>query len=473
MTRVGSQTPRWECRAPGAVGSKVDDVVEVGGGAGLVFDPWQLYWLAAATAVRDTGLWAALEAALLVPRQNGKTGPVAALMPTAVTRWGMKQVIYTAHEFKTALEAYAATRAVVETSPDLMELGPKFRRSGVETGIEFPMLGANIRFLARTGGSGRGFTGDLIVFDESFALRADMVEALLPTLSARPNPLVIYLSSAPLSSSEQLHNIRRQGLAMARGEALDEDRDEDLTVLEWSAEEGASPGDWDAIYQANPALGLRLTERFVVKERRRMSERGFGRERLGIPDDPDGLEQVDVARWTALTDEASEPLRPLGYGIGVTWERDSAAIGAAGVRPDGLVHVEVVEHLPGVAWLVDRCVEIWDRHQVPFWVELDSPAVSFVGPLEARGVEVRTRAKGAGHAPLLVDGVKAASLRHLGQASLTSALVGAARRNVGDSWTWNRRSSADDISPLEGVTLAHYGAVVEPAPPPKRKARVL
>ena len=96
---------------------------------------------------------------------------------------------------------------------------------------------------------------------------------------------------------------------------------------------------------------------------------------------------------------------------------------------------------------MSRLVELWKRYQVPVWIELSSPAASFAGPLEAQGVEVRTHARGGGAAALFADAITNGTLRHLGQASLTSALTGARRRQQGDTWSWSRSSSSVDISP--------------------------
>ena len=51
-----------------------------------------------------------------------------------------------------------------------------------------------LRFVARTTGSGRGFTADLVIWDEAFNLPETVVGAQLPTLSAVPNPQLWYTS---------------------------------------------------------------------------------------------------------------------------------------------------------------------------------------------------------------------------------------------------------------------------------------
>ena len=421
---LGEQRPRVEV-VPSAYDSAGPEVADLAADSGVILDPWQRHVLEVGLAEDRYGKWSALQTGLVVPRQNGKTAVLAALCLGVVflnldgidAAGTPPTIIFSAHEFKTAKETFRLAARMVRNGP-LRSKFLKTRESGVETGIEF-RTGARILFVARSGGSGRGFSGDLVVFDEAFALRQTMLGALLPTLSARPNPQV-WLASSPSSPSS------------------------------------AAP-------RANPALGYRLTERFIAEERRTLDTREFERERLGIGDEPDGATAFDVARWQGLADADSKVLRPLAMAWDITPERDAAAIAVSGVRADGRAHVEVVEHIPGTDWLLARLVELWGRWKVPFWCEAASPAASLVGPLEAKGVEVKTHPRGGGADALFADAIQNGSVRHLGQASLTSALVGSRWRISGDTRSYSRGSSATDICPLKAGALAHYGAMVEPA----------
>lgn len=44
----------------------------------------------------------------------------------------------------------------------------------------------------------------------------------------------------------------------------------------------------------------------------------------------------------------------------------------------------------------------------------------------------------------------------MGQAALNGGAEGAAQRTLGDAWAWSRRSSRANVSPLVGVSLAHW-----------------
>lgn len=473
--RRGKQLPRVQV-APTAYDSNGHIVADLSADCGIELDPWQRHVLDVSLATGRDGKWAALQSGLIVPRQNGKTAIMAALCLGMVllNLDGVDEIgtpptiIYSAHEFKTAKETFRLASRMVQNGP-LRRRWLKNRESGVETGIEFK-TGARILFVARSGSSGRGFSGDLVVFDEAFALQQKMLGALLPTLSARPNPQVWLSSSAAMHDSTALHKL----MARANGTYVpddDDDEDEDeLAYMEWSIEPGSRPNsDRDGWAEANPALGYRLTERFIKEELRTLDAREFERERLGVPDDADGATAFDVARWQTLIDGDSSIPRPLGIGFDVTPERDQAAIAVAGVRmEDARAHVETSEYLPGTEWCMARLVELWNRWEAPIWIELGSPAAAFAEPLRAKNVDVRTLAKLGGHDPLFADAVTNGTVRHLGQASLTSALIGARKKVSGDTWSYSRGSSTVDICPLKAASLAHYGAMVEPAVVPVR-----
>jgi len=446
--------------------------------AGLTLDPWQRLVLMEGMRLGPAGLYAALEVLLLVARQNGKSGIMAALVSSA-PRLGLRKVIYSAHEFKTALETYDLTVELVKYGPlGQCDPEPKYRRSGTETGIEWAAgtefadglvlpRGCRIHFIARSRSSGRGFSADLVVMDEAFSIQAFTMAAILPTLSARPNPQVWYASSAPLNDSEQLHQLRERALS-----AVPSDR-ASLTMIEWAVEADRPHDDRNGWAQANPGLGYRITERFIEVELASLSPQDFGRERLGIPDEPDGITKSSLEHWAGLIDGDSEIISPLAFGLDMTPERDNTAITVGGLRIDGLAHVEVVEHLPGSEWVEARVVDLWKRHGIPFWIQTSTPAAALIGPLEAKGVEIKTHPLGGGAAALFADAIRNSTLRHLGQGSMSRALAGARKRRMGDTWTWSRTASTVDICPLVAASLAYYGTMVEPPAPKPKKARVL
>jgi hypothetical protein len=87
-------------------------------------------------------------------------------------------------------------------------------RSHGEEGIELKG-GQRIRFRTRTKGGGRGFSGDFLALNEAMELPESTMGALLPTLSARPNPQVWYTgrrSTRRSTSTASFRPVRERAL---------------------------------------------------------------------------------------------------------------------------------------------------------------------------------------------------------------------------------------------------------------------
>ncbi|MEU8316675.1 hypothetical protein AB0B84_29520, partial [Micromonospora sp. NPDC049033] len=298
------------------------------------------------------------------------------------------------------------------------------------------------------------------------------------TMSAVPNPQIWYLGSAGIGApSVQLGRLRARALASLEPGA---EPDPSLAYFEWSVEphraecrpdctDHADPDDPEAWAVANPALGIRISPEHVRNERLSMGTGGiFERERLGVGDYPvEGgttWQVIPEETWRALADPKSSPEGSLAFAIDATPERDHAAICAAGTWRGG-THVEVIEHRPGMGWVVERAKELHERWKPRCWVvDAGGPAGSLVVDLaEALGVEIVTpKAREIAAATgQMYDAVVNQSLSHLDQAPLATALAGAQKRPLGDAWAWARRGVSVDISPLVGVTLARWGLSVE------------
>lgn len=466
---IGDQEPRFRV-VPEYVSSAGREAIELAAHAGLILDPWQQLVLVEGLGERPDGKWSAFEVAAIVARQNGKGGIFEARALAGLYLFKEELQIYTAHEFKTAQEMFRRVLALIQSTPDLDRRVMRVRTSHGEEGIEL-RSGQRLRFLARSGGSGRGFSGDVVFLDEAMILGEDHMGALLPTMSARPNPQLWYGASAGLGApSVQLARIRRRALkAIKAGTTAG-----GLAFFEWSVEPHApecpedcdqhdDPDDPRAWAKANPGLGIRISVEHVAHERATLGHEVFLRERLSVGDYPseeDGWEVISQEQWAALVDPASEPEDPVAFAADVTPERSAAAIAVSGRTKDGLRHVEIIDHRPGVGWAVDRLADLVERWG-PCAVVIDAagPAGSLIAPLEQRGIEVvtpsaREMAQACGQ---FYTAVTEQQLRHLDQAPLTAALAGARKRPLGDAWAWSRLGASVDITPLVAATLAAWG----------------
>jgi hypothetical protein len=453
--------------APPAVSSAAAEAVELAETAGLVLDPWQRLCLEVMLGERADGRWAAFETGVECQRQNGKGGIIEAVELAGLFLFGEQLILHSAHKFNTAREAFRRLRFLIENTPDLDRRVRQVRQSNEETSIEL-RSGQRIRWLARSTGSGRGFTGDRVILDECMILDASMMGAVLPTLAARPNPQVNYFGSAPLASSSQWHSVRRRAMSGDPGR---------LAFVSWSV--AAPPtgldseqlrawaADRDRWATANPAMGIRIPEEFIAAEFDALPLGEFLRERLGVGDEPTETSAdlaLSVDDWEACRDPGASISAPVAFGVQVAPDRTRSAIVAAWVRPDGLVHVEQVDVRDGVRWLPGRMAELHERWSPRWFIDAAGAAGTLVPlvafPLELVATRDLTRACG-----LFFDLVTDRQVRHSGYADLSAAVGAARRRLVGDAWVWAQRDAVVDVSPLMAATLAAWGVQQVPVAP--------
>lgn len=439
------------------------DVVDLAALAGLVLDGEQAMAMDALFAEKPGDKPAAFEAAVICARQNMKTVAFQAAALADLFLFEQRLVVWTAHLFDTAQEAFRDIVALVDGCQYLSREVRKVSRSRGEEGIELTS-GARLNFLARSKTGGRGLSGDKVFLDEAFALSPAEMGSLLPTLSARPAPQVRYGSSAGLESSGILRGIRARGRA---------GNDPSLAYLEWCAPEdgcalpdcshalgveGCALDDRDLWQLANPALGRRLDVDVIAAERRALPPVEFARERLGWWEDPpaDDGAVIPAEAWVACQDRSSRfGSGPSALGLYLTGDRATAYVAAVGTAAGGVRHVELVwEGLPSRA--VKAVEGLVAKRQAPLVLDPGSHAGSLIGDLEAAGVTVvqiklQELAAACGQ---LYDAVRDGTIRHIGQPQLDLAVFGSTTRTTSrDAWVWKGPATP----PLMAVTLALHG----------------
>lgn len=483
---LGVQQPRVQW-VPEYVTSAGQEAIELAASAGLHLDPWQQNVLTGGLGETADGRWSAFEVGLVVARQNGKGAIFEARELAGLFLFGERLIVHSAHLFETSMEHMIRVLQLIESTPELDRRVQRVSRAHGEEGITLKG-GQRLKFKTRTKGGGRGLSGDCIVLDEAMELSAAALAALMPTLSARPNPQLWYGGSAV---DQMVHangvvfaKIRERGHAGGDPSLAFFEHSVDPDVYNANpAEVAADPRYW-AI--ANPGKGIRITEEYIGNEQRSLPAREFSTERLGIGDWPDVSEGADqvIPQWASLADPESEIAGTVAFAVDMTPERDWTCIAAAGRTSDGRMHVEItggddLDHRPGSRWVVPRILELVESHG-PCVLVIDgrSPAASLIPELEAAGVTVAgsdgpdgdalivktTAGEMAQACGALFDAATAdpAELVHFGQRDLDQALKAAKRRDVSDAWAWARKSGGD-ISPLVAVTLAAYGHTVHGA----------
>lgn len=462
---------------PERVSSAGRETIDLAASCGIILDPEQCLAIDVLLSERAGGKWAALEGCVIQSRQNGKTGGI--ILPIVLADlflFGTQLIVWTSHRFKTSQESFHELRLVIEANDHLRKRVKHIRTANGDEGIDL-ITGSRVQFLARSKGAGRGLSGDRVILDEAYDLSAADMGSLLPTLSARPNPQVIYGSSAGQDHSEVLRNIRDRGRL---------GNDPSLAYIEWCA-----PGSWDeppcqlghscnhvlgipgcALDNpefwrlANPAYERRIPHSFIAAERRALPPAEFARERLGWWDNPaTGMQPIDPAAWAACAFPREDP--PTGvpaFVIDVAYGMRSTAIGVAGTY-GATPHIELADHRSGTSWVTERVLELkarWPRSR--FGAFTNHAVGALVPELAAVGVELEKLSDSdMGRACAHVQKLVPDGLTHSDDPLLTVAIGGAVKREIGEGlWSWGRRKSVTDISPLVAVTGALWLLAQEP-----------
>ncbi|WP_433382779.1 hypothetical protein [Streptosporangium sp. CA-115845] len=468
--RVGSQTPRvanW----PQYPISAAPEVIDLAASAGLHLDPWQQFILTHGLGQRLDEQWTARKVSVWVPRQNGKGGVIEALELAWLFLFKDELIIHSSHQHRTSSRAYARLERIIRGAPHLFRQVEQFRQANGEQQIE-TRDGRLLQYVTRSRTAIRGFSSAKIILDEAQELTSDQMAAVLPTVSAMPNWQVWFLGTPPDDAAAWCYGLRADGEAgAARLAHFDWGADLDPTS---AADRRRAAADRDLWYACNPALGVRITEE-TVEDEAKPSGLGelFSVERLGAwkPRAEAGPGVLNIEVWQSLTDPGSRREGAVAFAVDVTPSRDSACIGVYGLRADGLGHVEIVDRRPGTNWVVDRLVELrgrWDP--VAIGLDVKGPAGSLLVDLEKRGITrpedpdkpkrgdlaIPTASEVAAGCGQFADAVAQATLRHIGQDEMTTAIMGAKTRPLGDAWAWGRRISTADISPIVVATNARW-----------------
>lgn len=472
--------------------------------------PWQKWFLLHAlelhpTEVDDYGdpTFRFRKVVLLVGRQNGKSTVMQAL-----TLWRMyvdrcSLVIGTAQDLEVAESLWGES---VEMAQETEELNDEIGKIERQPGRKMFRLrsGETYKVKAATRRGGRGLSGELVLLDELREHQTwDAWAAVTKTTNAKSRAQVYGISNAGDGSSVVLRHLRKtahaelgdpDGINSDASELVDDldgiDPDEiddsGLGIFEWSAPSGADIFDRDAWAQANPALGWRIREATLASDARTDPEWVFRTECLCQWSDGSLQGPFPPGVWEALQDDASAAAAesPLLWGLDVSVTSPTAHIGVAGLREDGIRHIEVVASRAGVHWVGE-----WFRERVVRYggmrVAIQArgcPASALIEDLEAieetdaetgkvhkvevvawGGSDLVTGTIGFYNAVVLprpnpdgspvvddeghrVDHTR--GLRHRDQPGLNLAAATAEIKPMADGgWVWDRKKSATDIAP--------------------------
>lgn len=442
---------------------------------GTPLDPWECEAVIRAGELLPNGRPRFRRVLIIVARQNGKTFLVRLLTLywLVVDCWEM--VYATSNTAANAKRQWLKVVDMMETHPVLREF---FKRKLQTTGMETltTVDGAEYCFGAANGDAGRSFSIDRLVIDE---LRQhhnfDAWDAAYPAMNAKPDAQAWCITNQGSLKSLVLDYLRDAALAdINEGNA-----EGDICLLEYSAPDGSSPVDPEALAMANPNLGRRIELRTLLGEAQAAMRAGgeklatFLTEVLCMKV-PTLDAAVDAYAWRAGNRESwpQKRTRPVAF-LDINPPGTHVTLCHAAVLVDDTIVVAVREvwegtdavkrlraDLPGL--LADM------RPQKLGWLPVGPGAAlgAYMAKLKVAGCTIEP-VQGSDVAQMCMgfaERVLAGDVVHLNDPLLEAHVTGAAKYNVGETWRFTRADGAEDVDAAYAAAGAVQFALTLPKP---------
>ena len=495
---------------------------------GMSLLPWQAWFFVHALELDENGRFRFKTILLLVARQNGKStiSLVLGLFALYVLQW--RTVLGVAQDLDTAEEILDLAIEIVtesdededgEEQPLRPWLADQVDKIVAVNGKHALALTKRRRWKVKAASrkAGRGFSGDLILFDELREQQNWLAwGAITKTTMARPHALVMALSNAGDLLSVVLKHLRRLAhlavgdpdgigelsaienfmLAQEKPDDVEDDGASSLFLAEWSTAPGREKTDRDGWCEANPSLGYLIEESTIAGACHTDPEWVFRTEVLCQW--PDGaIEQpYPPGTWDACANQPVDGpegpilapvdtlVGPLAACVDVSDDNSRAHVVVAGFRADGVPQIEHRASRIGTHWVEEFLADPRIRHRLIGVTaqERGAPASALLAELQA-SEDFTLPIKPWSGADLLnayVDFDKrviAGTLRHNAQPGLDAPAQMASTRRLGGVDVIDRRNSPCDAAPLIAAVgalwlLEHPPEIDEHVPDPLPRVAV-
>lgn len=468
--------PRWQTPLPANVAGSWGPYVEAWAlrELGIRFDRWQRRGINRALAFDDAGKLVHRIYLLSVGRQNGKTGGARSVVGWALTDrltpdW--RQIMGLAHDRAQARVPYEAVLA------DLEPIRRRYPRGGLHLtrylGIRSDLYGRHREYHVASREARdaiRTYSIDLGLFDEVRTQTGyDTWAALEPTTRARPDPLILLLSTAGSDRSILLRDMWERGLRIIDGA----EPAAGFGMTWYAAPDDIDPRSPAAIRAANPAVAEgRIPLKVVADSYYTLSPATYRQETLNLwsegadewlppgtwpategPQPKAGVRIVfgaeAVPTWRRCTVTVAI-VTDAGAWVGVAGELDSSRTSKASIAPAELIR------------LVSRLAGEWKPAEVAYsaqaaaaphlkaWAEGAGIRAIELGPRQIRSAsglfrsELIGRRLTHGPDPLLAQQVRLARP--------------SADLSTGD-WFFSIRDSLGEIDALRAAAWAAWAAI--------------
>lgn len=460
--RIGSQEPTTHFALPfwETDGEDAAKLYELTGRQ--VFE-WQKVIIYDILARNEDGLWTHTRYGYEVPRQNGK-GEILIIRELYGLAIGEK-ILHTAHLVQTAHKAWERLCGIL----DMLNVPYHAIKAKGQELIDLTE-GGRVEFRTRTEKGGLGESYDLLIVDEAQEYQITHESALQYVISASSNPQTIMCGTppTPISSGTVFKDFRQTVLTGAS---------EDAGWAEWSVDDMSNIHDRDLWYKCNPSLGLKLTERTVAAEAGTGNDKqiDFNIQRLGLWIKHNQQSAILKTDWDAiLTHKLPQFTGRMCVGIKYNKNGESVSLAVAIKTDDDRIFFEVVASHPvrdGTDWITTFLAKAQDG--------IKKIIIDGAGTQELLIDELKEKKIKRVFAPKTAEVIKANAafekelydkrLLRMDQPGLTKVATNCEKRPIGSKGGFGYQNlfEGDDISLLDAVMLAVWGA--EEFPEPKKQ----
>ena len=311
-----------------------------------------------------------------------------------------------------------------------------------------------VEFRTRTSSGGLGEGYDVLIIDEAQEYTEAQETSLKYVVSDSNNPQTIMLGTPPTVVSAGTVFVKYRETVLS-GHGFDSG------WAEWSVPHQMPPNDVESWYEANPSLGIILTERKIRAEIT-TDDIDFNIQRLGLWLQYNQKSAISKSEWESLKANVKPKLTGRLF-VGIKYGHDgkNVAMAVAAKTNEGKVFVEAVDCRPiraGNLWILEYLTAMKPETVVIDGANGQNILAEEMKDARLKAPELPTVKQVITANTLFEQALSGGSITHMNQPSLTQAVSNCKKRAIGTNGGFGYLAIKEEIeiALLDSIILAHW-----------------